>query len=79
MAVLDPIKLKLTNWEHCFTSRTEPCHAPVHPHHPEMGQRRFDLTSELWIEREDFLEEPTKGYQRLYPGNMAHSKYGCRS
>jgi glutaminyl-tRNA synthetase len=77
MAVLDPLKLKLTNWEHCFTSRTEPCHAPVHPHHPEMGQRRFDLTSELWIEREDFLEEPIKGYQRLFPGNMTRLKYGC--
>ncbi|MDB5813619.1 MAG: glnS [Rhodocyclales bacterium] len=77
MAVLDPLKLKLTNWDHCFTSRTEPCHAPVHPHHPEMGQRRFDLTPELWIEREDFLEEPTKGYHRLYPGNMTRLKYGC--
>ncbi|MDB5801520.1 MAG: glnS [Rhodocyclales bacterium] len=77
MAVLDPLKLKLTNWERCFTSHTEPCHAPVHPHHPEMGQRRFDLTPELWIERDDFLEVPTKGYQRLYPGNMTRLKYGC--
>jgi glutaminyl-tRNA synthetase len=77
MAVLDPLKLKLTNWEHCFTSHTEPCHAPVHPHHPEMGQRRFDLTPELWIERDDFLEVPTKGYQRLFPGNMTRLKYGC--
>jgi glutaminyl-tRNA synthetase len=40
-------------------ARSEPCSAPVHPHHPEQGQRSFNLTpgKELWIEREDFMEE----------------------
>ena len=77
MAVLDPLKLKLTNWNELFgASHAEPCSAPAHPHHEEMGKREFKLTSEIWIEREDFMEVPTKGYHRLYPGNKARLKYG---
>ncbi len=77
MAVLDPLKLKLTNWDALFgANHAEPCSAPAHPHHEEMGRRQFNLTSEIWIEREDFMEEPLKGYHRLYPGNMARLKYG---
>ena len=77
-AVLDPVKLKLTNFSELFGSDThqEPCHAPVHPGHPERGLRDFVLTQEVWIEREDFLEVPTKGYHRLYPGNKSRLKYG---
>lgn len=76
--VLDPVKLKLTNFADVFGSEShqEPCHAPVHPGHPERGHRDFVLTNEVWIEREDFLEVPTKGYHRLYPGNKARLKYG---
>ncbi|MBX3622699.1 MAG: glutamine--tRNA ligase/YqeY domain fusion protein [Rhizobacter sp.] len=76
--VLDPLKLKLTNFAEIFGSDThhEPCHAPVHPGHPERGQRHFMLTNEVWIEREDFMEAPPKGYHRLYPGNKARLKYG---
>jgi glutaminyl-tRNA synthetase len=76
VAVLDPVKLELGNWSEVFAADSEPCHAPVHPHHPEMGQRQFALTRELWIEREDFLEVPSKGYHRLYPGNKVRLKYG---
>ncbi len=77
-AVLDPLKLKLTNFSEVFgsDSHREPCHAPVHPAHPEMGQRDFFLTNELWIEREDFMEVPGKGYHRLFPGNKTRLKYG---
>jgi glutaminyl-tRNA synthetase len=77
-AVLDPLRLKLTNFGEVFGSDThqEPCHAPAHPGHPERGQRQFVLTNELWIEREDFLEVPTKGYHRFHPGNKARLKYG---
>lgn len=77
-AVLDPLKLKLTNFADVFGSEAhqEPCHAPVHPGHAERGQRHFTLTNELWIEREDFMEVPTKGYHRLYPGNKTRLKYG---
>ncbi|MBK9393868.1 MAG: glutamine--tRNA ligase/YqeY domain fusion protein [Uliginosibacterium sp.] len=77
MAVLDPLKLKLSNWDALFgAGHAEPCTAPVHPHHPEMGERQFKLTSEIWIEREDFQEVPEKGFRRLFPDNMARLKYG---
>jgi len=76
--VLDPLKLKLTNFVELFGSEShqEPCHAPVHPGHPERGQRQFSFTNELWVERDDFMEVPVKGYQRLYPGNKTRLKYG---
>jgi glutaminyl-tRNA synthetase len=83
MAALDPLKLKLTNWDEVIgADRVEPCTAPAHPHHPEFGERHFNLTPEIWIEREDFEEVPPKGFRRLYPpqngqpGNMARLKYG---
>ncbi len=77
MAVLDPLKLKLSNWDALFgAGHAEPCTAPVHPHHPEMGERQFKLTSEIWIEREDFQEVPEKGFRRLFLDNMARLKYG---
>ena len=87
--VLDPLKLKLTNFAELFGSDThhEPCHAPVHPSHPERGQRNFVLTHEVWIEREDFMEAPSKGFFRLspprvdgagvhQPGSKSRLKYG---
>ena len=78
MAVLDPIKLKLTNWTDVFGSdaHREPCHAPAHPHLPELGQRAFSLGPEVWIERDDFAEVPAKGFFRLFPGNKVRLKYG---
>jgi glutaminyl-tRNA synthetase len=77
MVVLDPVRLKLTNWDALFgAGHAEPCSAPVHPHHEEMGRRNFNLTREIWIEREDFQEVPEKGFRRLFPENMARLKYG---
>ena len=78
MAVLDPLLLKLVNWVEVFGSadRREACHAPVHPQHPELGQRDFGLGPELWIERDDFAELPPKGFFRLFPGNRVRLKYG---
>ena len=78
MAVLDPIKLRLTNWTDVFGSdaHREPCHAPAHPHLPELGQRAFSLGPEVWIERDDFAEVPAKGFFRLFPGNKVRLKYG---
>ncbi|MET0208560.1 MAG: glutamine--tRNA ligase, partial [Burkholderiaceae bacterium] len=78
MAVLDPVPLKLRNYAEIFGSEThrEPCSAPAHPHIPELGQRQFSLGPQLWIEREDFMEVPAKGYHRLFPGNKARLKYG---
>jgi len=77
MAVLDPVKLVITNWDELMGEGTlDACSAPVHPHHPEMGLRRFSFGKELWIERTDFEETPPKGYHRLYPGNKVRLKYG---
>jgi len=78
MAVIDPVKLKLTNWAEVFGSdaHREPCHAPAHPHLPELGQRAFGLGPEVWIERDDFAEVPAKGFFRLFPGNKVRLKYG---
>ena len=78
MAVLDPVPLKLENYAEIFGSleHREPCAAPAHPHVPELGQRHFSLGPTLWIEREDFMETPPKGYHRLFPGNKARLKYG---
>jgi glutaminyl-tRNA synthetase len=78
MAVLDPVKLKLTNWAEVFGSEAhrEACSAPAHPHVPELGVRQFSLGPEVWIERDDFAEVPPKGFFRLFPGNKVRLKYG---
>ncbi len=72
-AVLDPLKLILDNFP---DDLEEACSAPVHPHHAELGRREFPMHKELWIEREDFMEVPSKGYFRLYPGNKVRLRYG---
>ncbi len=78
MVVLDPVKLRLENWREVFGSEVhrELCAAPMHPAKPELGQRHFSLASEVWIERDDFAEQPPKGFHRLYPGNKVRLKYG---
>jgi glutaminyl-tRNA synthetase len=78
MAVIEPVKLKLTNWADLFgaDAHLEPCHAPANPHRPELAPRAFHLGRELWIERDDFAEVPAKGFFRLFPGNRVRLKYG---
>jgi len=77
MAVLDPVKLVITNWDTLMGAGTlDACSAPVHPHHPELGRREFQFGRELWIERGDYEDTPPKGYHRLYPGNKVRLKYG---
>jgi glutaminyl-tRNA synthetase len=73
IAVLDPIKLVITNYPE---GQTELCHAPANPHEPEGALREFPFARELWIERDDFREEPPKKYFRLFPGNTVRLKYG---
>jgi glutaminyl-tRNA synthetase len=76
--VVDPVKLKLSNWAELFGSAAhrEPCGAPAHPQRPELGHREFGLGPEVWIERDDFAEVPAKGFFRLFPGNKVRLKYG---
>jgi len=89
MAVLEPLRLTLVNWAEVFGSQdhTEPCQAPAHPQRPELGLRQFSLGPELWIEADDFAQDPPKGFFRLYPpstqpdgsvrpGNRVRLKYG---
>lgn len=73
VAVLRPLKLILDNFP---VDHREACSAPSHPHHPELGMRHFQLERELWIEQEDFMEVPSKGFFRLFPGNRVRLRYG---
>jgi glutaminyl-tRNA synthetase len=82
MAVLDPVKLVITNWGELMggpskdESVLDDCSAPVHPHHPEMGKREFKLGREVWIESTDYEDVQPKGFFRLFPGNKVRLKYG---
>ena len=78
IAVLDPIKLVIDNYpvDSNGKSQSEDCFAPNHPLKPELGKRTVQLTKELWIEREDFMEEPSKGFFRLVPDGLVRLRYG---
>jgi len=73
MAVLDPVKVVLENWQ------VEPlAHAmvPNHPQRPELGEREVPMSGEVFIEREDFMEEPPKKFHRLGPGRCVRLRGG---
>ncbi|MFM9434813.1 glutaminyl-tRNA synthetase [Janthinobacterium sp. CG_23.3] len=78
-AVLRPLKLVIDNFAE---DGSVECNSPVHPHFPERGLRTFPLTRRLWIEQDDFMEVPSKGYFRLYPpigdkpGSRVRLRYG---
>lgn len=72
VAVLDPIKLVITNFPE---DHEEPCSAPCNPHQPDGARRQFPFTRELYIERDDFMEVAPKKYFRLFPGNTVRLKY----
>ena len=72
-AVLDPLKLVIDNY---LVDQSEECQAPNHPHKPELGKRVVPFSRELMIEREDFMEEPSKGYFRLSPGKEVRLRFG---
>ena len=72
MAVLDPVKLTLTDWE---PGKVEWFEAPLNPASPDGPCRRVPFTGELYIDRDDFMEEPPKKYFRLRPGGEVRLKY----
>ena len=78
MAVVEPVKLTLTNWAELFGSAEflELCSAPANPHRAELAPRTFSLGREVWIGRDDFAEVPMKGFFRLFLGNRVRLKYG---
>ena len=71
MAVLRPLKVVLTNWPEDNVDTLE---IENHPDHPEFGTRKVNFTRELYIEQEDFMEEPVKKFFRLAPGKEVRLK-----
>jgi glutaminyl-tRNA synthetase len=74
MCVVNPIKLVLTNYPE---GQVEELEAPYYPHDvPLEGSRTIPFSREIWIEREDFMEEPPKKFFRLAPGREVRLRYG---
>ena len=71
MAVIDPVKLVIDNYPE---GQTEEFEVENNPEKPEDGKRIVTFSRELWIERDDFMEEPAKKYFRLFPGNEVRLK-----
>ena len=71
MAVLRPLKLTITNYPE---GKGETFTVENNPNRPEDGEREVSFSRSLWVEQEDFLEEPVKGYFRLFPGNEVRLK-----
>ena len=73
MAVLDPLKVTLTNLS---DDAVEELDAPYYPHDvPLEGSRPVPFSRELWIERTDFAQDPPKGFRRLTPGGEVRLRY----
>ncbi|MEO8738412.1 MAG: glutamine--tRNA ligase/YqeY domain fusion protein [Casimicrobiaceae bacterium] len=72
IAVLDPVKLIIDNYP---PGMVEEHFVPNHPQHPELGRRALPFTGELWIDRDDYSEQPPKGYFRLTPGAEVRLRY----
>ncbi len=71
MAVIRPVKLVIENYPEGLTEEFE---VENNPNRPEDGNRVITFSRECYIEADDFMEEPVKGYQRLYPGNEVRLK-----
>lgn len=71
MSVLKPVKLIITNYPE---DKTEEFEVENNPSRPEDGIRTVSFSRELWIEQDDFMEQPLKGYFRLFPGNEVRLK-----
>ena len=73
MAVLNPLKVTLTNFE---TGKTQSRRAAFHPNHEEMGDREVPISQTIYIEADDFAENPPKGFKRLVPGGEVRLRHG---
>jgi glutaminyl-tRNA synthetase len=72
MAVLRPLKIVLTNYPE---EKVEEVDADINPEDPSAGKRKVRFSRELWIERDDFREDPPKKFFRLSPGREVRLKY----
>ena len=73
MAVLNPLKVVLTNYP---AEQTELLAAANHPDRPDLGERQLPFGRELWIEQDDFLEDAPQKFFRLRPGGEVRLRYG---
>ena len=73
MAVLRPLKVVITNYAEGASEELE---AVNNPEDPAMGTRKVPFSRELWIEQDDFREDPPKGYYRLSPGKEVRLRWG---
>ncbi|MBZ5752347.1 MULTISPECIES: glutamine--tRNA ligase/YqeY domain fusion protein [Metabacillus] len=72
MGVLNPLKVVITNYPE---DQVEMLDAEINPEVPEMGTRQIPFSREIYIEQEDFMENPPKKYFRLFPGNEVRLKH----
>lgn len=72
MSVLKPLKVIITNYPE---GKVEWLEADINPENPEMGTRMIPFSREIYIEQEDFMEDPPKKYFRLFPGNEVRIKH----
>lgn len=72
MGVLNPLKVVITNYPE---GQVEMLEAEINPENPEMGTRQIPFSREIYIEQEDFMENPPKKYFRLFPGNEVRLKH----
>ncbi len=72
IAILKPLKLIIDNYPE---DQQEDCFAPNHPQKSEWGKRAIPFSKTLYIERDDFMEVPAKGYFRLAPGAEVRLRY----
>ncbi|MCF0145418.1 MAG: glutamine--tRNA ligase, partial [Eubacterium sp.] len=72
MAILDPVKLVIDNYPE---GQTEELEAPNNLENEALGTRKIPFGRELWIERDDFMEEPPRKYFRMFPGNEVRLMY----
>ena len=73
MAVLRPLKVVIDNFPE---GRVEELDCPYHPQKPELGSRKIPFSRVLYIEQDDFMEEPPKKFFRLSPGKEVRLRYG---
>ncbi len=72
MAVINPLRVVITNFPE---DQEELLDAPYHPNLPEMGSREVPFSHVIWIERDDFMEDPPKKFFRLAPGREVRLRY----
>ncbi|MFE1245901.1 glutamine--tRNA ligase/YqeY domain fusion protein [Fictibacillus sp. NPDC058756] len=72
MGIVDPLKVVITNYPE---GQVEMLEAEINPENEEMGTRQIPFSREIYIEREDFMEDPPKKYFRLFPGNEVRLKH----